>query len=147
MDYVTYGAYDSAASTMSAAALIPAIIIGVICCVIGIVAMWKIFTKAGEAGWKSIIPILNIYTYVKIADGNGVKFLLLCIPIVNIIFGIIFTVKFGKAFGKSGGFIAGLIFLPFIFMLILAFGSAQYVGPNGVPAVAQAPVAPPPAAE
>lgn len=29
--------------------------------VVAIVAMWKIFTKAGEAGWKSIIPIYNIY--------------------------------------------------------------------------------------
>ena len=23
------------------------------------IANWRIFTKAGEAGWKSIIPILN----------------------------------------------------------------------------------------
>lgn len=25
-----------------------------------IVAMWKIYSKAGEAGWKSLIPIYNI---------------------------------------------------------------------------------------
>ena len=35
--------------------------------VLTIVARWKIFTKAGEAGWKSIIPILGDYTQWKIA--------------------------------------------------------------------------------
>ena len=32
-----------------------ALVIGII----QIIAMWKIFTKAGEKGWKSIIPINN----------------------------------------------------------------------------------------
>ena len=27
--------------------------------IILVIANWKIFTKAGEAGWKSIIPIYN----------------------------------------------------------------------------------------
>ena len=32
-----------------------------------IVAMWKIFTKAGEKGWKSLIPIYDIYILFKIS--------------------------------------------------------------------------------
>lgn len=147
MDYDLYSTYGASAPQMSTGAMIAYIVIGIIACVIGIVAMWKIFTKAGEAGWKSIIPILNLYTLVKIADGNGVKFLLFLIPVVNFIFAIILNVKLAKAFGKGTGFAVGLIFLSFIFMLILAFGDAQYIGPNGVPAVAEAPVAPPPVAE
>lgn len=146
MDYDLYSTYGASAPQMSTGTMIVYIVIGIIACVIGIVAMWKIFTKAGEAGWKSIIPILNIYTLVKIADGNGVKFLLFLIPIVNFIFMIILYVNLAKAFGKSTGFAVGLIFLNFIFMLILAFGDAQYVGPKGVAAVAE-PMAPPPAAE
>lgn len=31
-----------------------------------IVAMWKIFQKAGEPGWKAIIPFYNSYTMYKI---------------------------------------------------------------------------------
>lgn len=31
-----------------------------------IVAMWKIFQKAGEKGWKSLIPFYNTYTLYKI---------------------------------------------------------------------------------
>jgi hypothetical protein len=32
-----------------------------------IVAYWKMFTKAGVAGWKSLIPIYNVYIAFKIA--------------------------------------------------------------------------------
>ncbi|MCQ2752217.1 MAG: DUF5684 domain-containing protein [Coriobacteriales bacterium] len=32
-----------------------------------IIANWKIFTKAGEKGWKSIIPFYNIYIVFKIS--------------------------------------------------------------------------------
>lgn len=32
-----------------------------------IIANWKIFKKAGEAGWKSLIPIYNIYILFKIS--------------------------------------------------------------------------------
>ena len=59
---------------------------------------------------------------------NGWMFLLLLIPIVNIIVAIMLYVNLAKAFGKSTGFAIGLIFLNFIFMLILAFSSAEYVG-------------------
>lgn len=33
-----------------------------------IVANWKIFEKAGEPGWKSIIPIYNIYIMFRIVN-------------------------------------------------------------------------------
>ena len=96
--------------------------------VLGIVAMWKIFEKAGEPGWAAIIPFYNLYVLFKITWGNGWKFLFLLIPIANVVFLIITMVKLAKAFGKSGGFAVGLIFLSIIFYCILAFGDAQYVG-------------------
>ncbi|MEZ4508199.1 MAG: DUF5684 domain-containing protein [Eubacteriales bacterium] len=42
--------------------------------------------------------------------GNGWMFLLMLIPVVNIVIAIIAMVKLAKAFGKSGGFAVGLIF-------------------------------------
>ena len=111
---------------------------GVIACLLGIIVQWKLFTKAGEAGWKSIIPIYNIYTLCKIVDGNGVKCLLFFIPVVNLIYAIILCFRMAKAYGKGGGFGFGLLVLPIIFQLILAFGSAKYVGPKGIPAAAPA---------
>ena len=96
--------------------------------VLGIVAMWKIFEKAGEPGWAAIIPFYNIYVLFKITWGNGWKFLFLLIPIANIVFAIITMVKLAKAFGKSGGFAVGLIFLSVIFYCILAFDHSEYAG-------------------
>ncbi len=96
--------------------------------VLGIVAMWKIFEKAGEPGWAAIIPFYNLYVLFKITWGNGWKFLFLLIPIANIVFAIITMVKLAKAFGKSGGFVVGLIFLSIIFYCILAFDQSQYLG-------------------
>lgn len=91
--------------------------------------MWILFKKAGHAGIKSIIPIYNIYTIYKIAWGNGWIFLLLLVPIVNIVVSIIHNFKLAKAFGHGFLFSLGLLFLPLIFIPILALGSSQYQGP------------------
>jgi hypothetical protein len=123
----TYGEIDTA---QLAALGTGQIIFYLIVLVFSIVCMWKIFTKAGEAGWKTLIPFYNYFIEFKIAWGNGWLFLLLLVPFVNIVIAIIYDVKLAKAFGKGGGFAVGLIFLPIIFLPILAFGSAQYIGPQ-----------------
>ena len=106
--------------------------------VVEIIAMWKIFTKAGKPGWAAIIPIYNMVVLYQIVGINPLWLLLLIgsiIPFVNFIVIIVFAIisilaniKLAKAFGKSGGFAVGLIFLPFIFQCILGFGSAEYQG-------------------
>ncbi|MDB4747334.1 DUF5684 domain-containing protein, partial [Akkermansiaceae bacterium] len=53
---------------------------------------------------------------------------LFLIPFVNIIISIITTNEVSKSFGRGAGTTVGLIFLPFIFYPVLAFGSAQYQG-------------------
>lgn len=93
-----------------------------------IVAMWRIFAKAGEAGWKAIVPFYNTYILYKITWGNGLYFLLLLIPCANVVIQIITSVKLAKVFGKGIGFTLGLIFLGPIFQLILAFDSSEYQG-------------------
>lgn len=96
-----------------------------------VIAWWRIFVKAGEEGWKSIIPFYNTYTMFKIAWGNGWLFLLCLIPCVNAIVMIILEWKTCKAYGKGIGFFIGMLFLPNIFYLILGFDSSVYIGPNG----------------
>ena len=36
--------------------------------IIYVIAYWKIFTKAGEKGWKALIPIYNTYLMYKIVN-------------------------------------------------------------------------------
>lgn len=95
-----------------------------------IVAVWKIFVKAGEPGWKAIIPFYNLYTEYKMFWGNGWIFLLTLIPIVNLVVGIMMRHKMSKAFGHGVGFTLGIIFFPYIFMLILGFNDDEYLGPQ-----------------
>ena len=94
-----------------------------------IAACWKIFTKAGQPGWASIIPIYNWYVLCKIVGRPGWWVILLLIPFVNFIIGIILCIDLAKSFGKGVGFGIGLILLSLIFFPILGFGSAQYQGP------------------
>ncbi len=103
-------------------------IISLVLCVILIVAEWKIFEKAGEPGWKAIIPIYNLYIYFKISWGKGWMFLLTIIPVVGWIFPLIASWKLCKAFGKGVGFFILMLLIPFVAYLILGFGSDEYLG-------------------
>ena len=116
-------------------------IVGLLVALLLIVAMWKVFTKAGQPGWASIIPIYNLYIWCKIVGRPGWWILLMLIPFVNIIVGIILCIDMAKSFGKGAGFGIGLALLGVIFIPILGFGSAQYQGPSASPGLA---VAPPP---
>ena len=120
-------------------------LISLVALVLYVVCYWKIFTKAGEEGWKVLIPFYNMYIMFKIAwetkwffitlalafvggflSGLGFAAFSLLFTLAASVIGIIFSVQLARAFGKSDGFAVGLIFLSFIFYPILAFGSAQY---------------------
>ena len=106
-------------------------IYGVILIVL-IVANWKLFAKAGQPGWASIIPIYNLVILLQIVGRPTwwIAAILFCPP-VGLVFSVSMMVDLAKSFGKGGGFAAGLILLGFIFFPILAFGSSQYQGPAG----------------
>lgn len=124
--------YGSYTYTALGAALGVYMAIAAIIGILSIIAMWKIFTKAGKPGWASIIPIYNIVVMFQIVGLNPWLILLFFIPIVNIIAVIVLMImmciRLAKAFGKSSGFAVGLIFLNTIFILILGLGDSKYVG-------------------
>lgn len=108
----------------------PVIIFSLVIGVLMIVALWKIFTKAGEAGWKSIIPFLNTFVLFRIAGLNPWLFLLMLIPFVNLIVWIVVSLKLGERFGKGTAWtIFMLIIFSVIGYLILGFGGDQYRRP------------------
>jgi hypothetical protein len=97
--------------------------------VLMIVSMWKIFTKAGEEGWKSIIPFYNTWVLLEISGKPGWWLFLMFIPFVNIIILIIMYNGLSKSFGKGLGYLIGLLLLSPIFFPMLAFGKATYTKP------------------
>ena len=108
--------------------------------VVQIVAMWKLYTKAGEKGWKAIIPIYNVVILFKISGLSPwliLVYLASVIPFVGFIaiiaLNAVLSYKIAKSFGKDGAWAVGIYFLAPIFYMILAFGKSQYVAPGGEP--------------
>ena len=98
-----------------------------------IIANWKIFTKAGEAGWKSLIPIYSsviLYRIAGISPWLILLYLLVWLPVIGPLISLGLTIylmiNLANAFGKSTGFAVGLILLNTIFIMILAFGNSEY---------------------
>ena len=120
-----------------------------------IIAQWKILEKAGEEGWKALVPFYKTYMLFKISwHGKVYWFLLLSyilgiisliffmtilknirfmpylililIEIVPFIINIRLWVKLSKSFGLGIAFAIGLILFNSIFIMILAFGSSEY---------------------
>lgn len=93
-----------------------------------IASVWKVFTKAGQAGWKSLIPFYNLFVLLQIAGCPSWWLLMFFIPVVNIYFLVVMHIRLAEKFGKSPLFGFALCFLGFIFFPILAFGPASYYG-------------------
>lgn len=119
--------------------------------VLSIIAMWRLFAKAGDEGWKAIIPFYNFYTQLKLTWKTSIFWIILVCILVGPVLGVILIiteeealvvlgvlaiiggmiaaivlsiisyVKLGKAYGKSSGFCVGLVFLSLIFQCIMAF--------------------------
>ena len=103
--------YTPAAGEVSPVSLIISLLIALLM----IVAIWKVFTKAGQPGWASIIPIYNLYIWCKIVGRPWWWILLMLIPFVNFIILIILCIDTAKSFGKGAGFGIGLALLGIIF--------------------------------
>ena len=97
------------------------------------IANWKLFSKAGEDGWKALIPVYNTIVLFKIAGITPwliLGYFAAVIPGIGALVCLGITIyayaKLAKAFGQGVGFTIGLILLNPIFTLILAFGKAEY---------------------
>ena len=120
-----------------------------------IIAKWRIYRKASEPGWKSLIPVYNSYVLFKrVWKTSYFWAMIVCalataitttiglagtaqsvmtslttfFQLLSLIISIMFNVKLARSFGKGTGFAVGLIFLNPVFMLTLGFGSAKYAG-------------------
>ena len=110
-------------------------VISTIIAIVIIVANWKIYSKANQPGWACLVPIYANVVQFKVVGLNPWLLLLYLVPGINVIVTFVFLIivpfRLAKSFGKDLGWGFGLLFLPFIFNLILAFGSSNYVGPKG----------------
>jgi hypothetical protein len=114
-----------------------------------LVAAWKLFVKAGQPGWASLIPFYNTVTLLRITGRSGWWLVGFMVPFLNLFVIIRLVFDLARVFGHGVGFGFGLLFLFPVFVMILAFGDAAYVSPNNyrttrvpVGGFASAPIAP-----
>jgi len=145
----TVGAFAGAAI----AVIILCVVLGLAVAVFLLIAKCKMFTKAGEAWWKGLIPLYDRWVEIRMGGLAWYWFLIFVIITgltgtitkdVNYVWPIALSlVEFNiwynlcKKFGKSGGFAFLCFILPIIGLPILAFGSAKYnksaaVDENGI---------------
>ena len=148
-----YGNYDVTTTTsaanwwdisqMTAAAVVVFVIVALIALALVIfllVAECKLFSKAGEAWWKAIIPMYNSWIqtkitglawwwfpiYIGLAGFAGFKAFEFVSGMGIILISFNYNYNLAKKFGKSNGFAFLTTILPIIGLPILAFGSAKY---------------------
>ena len=132
MGYELYDLYYGPSSMLGALAsmLIGYAVVGLLITAVMMVGLWKVFEKAGQPGWKAIIPLYNIWTLFEIVYGEGIKCLFMLIPFYNIYIMIKLYLDLAKAFDQEAGFAVGLILLSPIFLCILGFGKNYVFGGN-----------------
>ena len=100
--------------------------------VLFVIGAYPAFMKAGKPGWAAVIPFVNIYFTIKLAQRPGWWLVLYFIPLVNIVIHLIVSVDVARAFGKSEiwGVVLLWLFqfigLAFIGWWILGLGGATY---------------------
>ena len=107
-----------------------------------------VYKKAGANGeppWAAFVPIYGFYIMLKVVGRPGWWLIWLIVPIASIIVLIIVYNDLSKSFGHGVGYTLGLIFLSWIFLAILGWGSSQYQGSAAGSGSAMAPPPPPPA--
>lgn len=66
-----------------AAAKLYILLIVIAFCVFAIIGNWKLYVKAGQPGWKAIIPFYNLYTLVEMVGLNWYWFLIAIAPTIT----------------------------------------------------------------
>lgn len=158
MDYSTAGA--GVAGGLIAGIMmfiVVLIIISLVIELLKLIGTWKMLTKAGESGWKSLIPFYNQWTLCKVAGispywvleiivvsmintvlngilgSNVISGILSLIVYANTIyFWVILSISLAKSFGKDTGFGVATVFFSFITYPMMGMGSATYAGPTPI---------------
>ena len=94
-----------------------------------LVSGWKLFEKAGEPGWASLVPIYNMVVLLRIVALPWWCLGLFVVPAVNVAASLMVSYRLAKAFGQGVLGSVGMVLFPFIMLPALGFGQARYTRP------------------
>ncbi len=96
---------------------------------------WQVFMKAGEPGWKTLIPFYNLYIWLKLINKPLWWYIFLIIPFINVFVFMLMIVEMLKCFNKFGlGQQALAVIFPFFYLPYLGLSSKEkYLHPSKRP--------------
>ncbi len=114
-----------------------------------LVGTWKMFVKAGQPGWASLVPFYNLYVLVTIVGlpvhwfyyfvilfgiGLILPFLSVFTGIATLVLSFYVTRLTHRAYGQNDDAVNVIIslFIPLILVYRTGFGPAQYAGPQAL---------------
>lgn len=107
----------------------------IISCLILLVAMfiglYGVFQKAGQKGILILVPIYNLYIWLKIVKKPLWWMIFLILPYINVFMLFLLFIETLKAFNKDTIFNQVLcILFPFVFFPIIGFNKSKYIHPD-----------------
>lgn len=107
------------------------VLLAVVLLVVGAVAKWKLFLKAGQPGLAAFIPVYDIFAALRMVGRPDWHIVLFLIPVYNIYFGFKLMVEIAQSFGKFSwvDYILVILFnIFYLFNLGLSY-EEDYEGP------------------
>ena len=92
--------------------------------IVQLVSQWRLFTKAGEAGWKSIIPGYSIFVQIQLAFGNTKNWLIIA-PICTVLITAMTS-------GETSGILTLISFLLSLVSIYIQFGFIKRFASTGM---------------
>lgn len=107
--------------------------------ILQVVGLFGIFKKAGIPGWKALVPFYNLWVWLQITGRPAWWFLLLLIPVINVLVYLGMLVDIAKMFGKFSfrSYAMAVLLPPFYFLFLGFAGSELFIGPERAEAYRQ----------
>ncbi len=112
----------------------PFLIISLIFSFTFLLGLYFVFQKAGKQGWTVLIPVYNIYVWLKIVDKPMWWLIFFFIPFINVFMVLLMIVETAKTFKKFGLLEQGIaVVFAFAYMPYLGFSNnEQYTHPDNL---------------
>ncbi|MEI7594118.1 MAG: signal peptidase I [Bacteroidota bacterium] len=112
------------------------LVISFIFSIASVIGLYKIFEKAGIKGFFAVIPLLNLWTWIKFIKKPWWWFILGITPFLNVFMVFLLIVETLKFFKKTDFLeqAAGVIF-PFAYLPYLGFSKIEYIDATQLPKV------------
>ncbi len=108
------------------------LILSLVFLISSLIGLWKLFEKAGEKGWKALIPFYNLWLWLQIIRKPWWWYIFIIIPFINVFTLMLMVVEIAKCYGKLGLFQQALASVfPFVYLPYLGFSpNEKYTHPD-----------------